>query len=244
MNKSNIKVFILLIIVFAIFFALAYFFQDDRKLSKGLVIINGYNTYEYRYRNWRKASNYGIKWTKFNVYSNQEYVGKFSVNVNNKFYFFDDKIKSHEIEYPFIAFGVDLNIKLVNYKEDSISDNDTVIINNYLKSKKNNYTGQFNVLKKYDVDLNNDKNNDYIYVVSNQLYTDNYIYSVFAYVDSKYIDISYLSKDDNYKSYDLAWVLSVGNDNYNDIILKDNSSEKGNCYLLRYANDKYNFIKR
>ena len=245
MNKSNVKVFILLIIVFVIMFLLAYFFQEDRKLSKGLVVINGYNTYEYKYRNWNKVSNYGIKWTKFNVYSNQTFVGKFSVNVNNnKYYFFDDKIKSYQIEYPYIAFGTDLKIKLKNYSEETYTSDDINLVSKYLEIKKNSYRGEYNVFKKYVADLNGDNKEDYIYIVSNQLYTDNYIYTIFAKVGSKFVDISYLTKDDDYKAYDLAWILSVGNDKFYDIILKDNSSERTRCYLLRYAKNKYNFIKR
>ena len=89
MNKSNVKVGILLIILFAVIFLLCYIFGDNDRNNRGYVIFNGYDIFEYKHNEWGKVFNVEIQKMKFKVYNNNTYDGEYDVYLSDELYFFD-----------------------------------------------------------------------------------------------------------------------------------------------------------
>ena len=241
MNKNNIKIFITLVTVFILLIIIAFIISTGTILKKGYIIIDEYAVLKYKNNNWHKASSEDISWKKFTVYSGNKYVGKYKLRKSDRYYFFDDKIKSYDIEKPFIAFSSQFNVGLVDYSKESFNDDNLKVVNNYLKKKKINYNGKYNVFDHYLVDLNNDNKVDSVYVISNQLYSNKPFYIVFAKIGLRYVDISIKQGDKISPFYGLKWVITTKNNGVCDIILNDKSSEKTKYYLLRYYNGVYSF---
>ena len=245
MNKSYIKIYVVLVIIFVLLISFSMTFLKEEKVKNGFIIAGEKQIFEYNNKTWQYSTQSKVEWKKFNVYSGLSYIGKYYLtNNNNKYYFFDDNNDSNDVQYPFIAISNGLNIELIDYFKEDIDNNDINIIFNYLKKKRINYDGDYSIKNKYVIDLNNDGKNDSIYFISNQLYSNDIFYVVFAKVGFKYIDISIERNNEIKDRYDLGWVISSKNKNYYDIILKGGNSEYPDYYLLSYNNNVYNFLSK
>ena len=219
--------------------------EKEKNDISAYLVIDGNRVLRYDGNNWEKVDSLeNITMKEFKVYSNNDYKGDyFLTKTNNKYYFFDDKYNSYNIESPFLAVSVKSKLEPINYELVELNDSDYDIVDNYLKKIKINYSGDYSKQEKYVTDLNGDNKRDYIYVLSNQLYSDDVFYVVFAKCGSKYITINSQTSANDIKDYELAWILTSSKDKFNDIILKSDKNEVYNYYLYRYnQKNGYNII--
>ena len=240
MNKTDFKTLIVILVVLLAFLLVVFVIYNSTEKEKqdmsGNFIVDGNRFFEYNGTKWSDLGSIdSIIMNKFNIYSNNTYVGNYSVSENNgKYYFFDDEYESHDITSPFIAISEDSEVSVIDYKMADFSSSDYNKASEYLRSIDIDYNGEYNVSDKYIVDLNNDNKSDYIYVLSNQLYSDDVFYVVFANIDNDYITINKQIGVSEIKRYSLGWVLNISNDKLNDIILREEDREFYNYYLYRY----------
>lgn len=240
MNKSDFKTLIIFLVVFGVIGLGAYIISlnldDKEKNVNTYLVIDGDRFLEYGNDGWRDIGFFSdMVMKKFKVYEGNNYVGDYSISENNgRYYFFDSNYEDYDIEDSFIAVSYSDKIKPVNYIEDSFNDEDYRIVYNYLKREKIDYNGDYSTEKKYVVDLNSDDRDDCIYIVSNQLYSDDIFYVIFARVNNKYITINKQANVDDIKVYELAWILNTKNDKLSDIILKRFYTETYDYYLYSY----------
>ena len=243
MKKTNMKIMIGLIVFSLILLIIILIFSKFETKDVGYIVLDNSNIYEYKNHKFKISKDDDYIWKKYNIYSNYNYVNKYYISKNNRTYFFNDNNESMSVESPFIAFGDKLNIKLIDYKEDNnISDSDKSNIIKYLKSKNINYDGEYSTLEKYIVDLDDNGKNDNIYVVSNQLYSDDVFYVIFADVGFKFIDISF-QNNNNIIYYDIKWILSTKEKMLYDIVLYRIKNENYDFYLYRSYGDSYKKVK-
>ena len=244
MNKKNFKIVLFFVILFSIFMIIALIYQKNTFNNRGYFVIDGQKIYEYSNREYYVAASNDIDWNEFNIYSNNEYRGVYYlVKSDNKYYFFDKNNESYKINSPFVGISKGLNFDLISYSKENFNDEDYRNINEYLKKEKINYNGEYSEQKKYVVDLDNNGNMDYVYVLSNQLYSDNSFYVVFVKIGSKYLTVSFQNESSNFNIFDLGFVVKTGDVKYNDIILSYYEFEEENYQLFRYSKDSYISIK-
>ncbi len=249
MNKTDFKTLIVILVVLLAFllvvFVIYNFTEKEKQDMSGNFIVDGNRFFEYNGTKWSDLGSIdSIIMNKFNIYSNNTYVGNYSVSENNgKYYFFDDEYESHDITSPFIAISEDSEVSVIDYKMADFSSSDYNKASEYLRSIDIDYNGEYNVSDKYIVDLNNDNKSDYIYVLSNQLYSDDVFYVVFANIGNDYITINKQINVNEIEKYTLGWVLNISNDKLNDIILRKEVMEFYDYYLYRYfKNQEYQRI--
>ncbi len=247
MKKYNVKTFLIVIVPLIIMCVIAFMFsQKDRNYITSF-IINGSNYWRYKNKRWEDlSSSNDIDWQKYDVYSKNRYINNYYVTItNNKSYFFDSQNDSYEVDSPYIAIKSDTNIRLLNYNEHELDNNDIRSIKRYLKKIKIKYNGEYSIQKKYITDINNDNIEDNLYIVSNELYTDdNLFYIVFAKCNTRLITIDNQIKKDTFIHYDLAWVLNMEHNGFNNIILTEPKEYDTKYYLFSYNIDakNYNYV--
>lgn len=171
---------------------------------------------------------------KFNVYSNNKYVGKYSFSFTNGVaYYFDKNYKSYHFSDEIFAFSADSDIKFINYQLVNNSEDDIKLVYNYLN--KLNLSNSNVSFKKYVV------NSKKIYFVTN--YVDHYDSEIFCIVFYKSLFSNKLIykdfyKDNYFKNYDLAWVFNFGGYSQDNLVFKYNCDDSI-CYDLFSYDNKY-----
>lgn len=239
MNKTNLKVYVILLVIFGIMGFCAFLISD--KLKNEVENLNAYlvidcnRVFKYDNNNWTNVGSMkDIAMDKFKIYSNNNYIGDYYVSEgNDKYYFFDDDYNSKSVESPFIAISVNSTVSLIDYKIGEFDNDDYDNINSYFKKINISYDGDYSIMEKYIADLNNDSKDDYIYILSNQLYSDKLFYIIFAKVGNKYITIDNQLDSDDIVNYSLGWILNISENGLNDIILREFNNETYDYYLYR-----------
>ena len=119
MNKKEIKILIIITVIFLIIISLSYVIftniEEKKNYMNANIIVDGDRFLAYISNNWEDLKTIdALNMKKFKVYSNNNYVNNYSISENNKkFYFFDDKYKSHKINSPFIAINIIENINIL-----------------------------------------------------------------------------------------------------------------------------------
>jgi len=245
LNKTNIKTLIYILILFAIivFVAVALSLKDNKNKTtiNTNVVVDSDLVLKYNRGEWTNLYSIDdIAMEKFKVYRKNSYVGEYKITeTNNKYYFFDDDYESIKIKSPYIAFSKKSNMAIKKYKKQEFDDNDYNIIDRYLRKIKVSYSGDYSVQEKYETNLNNNDTKDYIYILSNQLYSDEVFYIIFAKIDNKYVTINKQVNEEKINSYNLGWILSTSSSSYNDILLSETKFEAKEYSLYRYSRGEY-----
>lgn len=240
MQKKDIKTLIIIagILVFISFISYIIFsaFNIKETSLNSSIIVDGNSYWQYQDKNWKDLPNMdSIDWKQYRVYTNNNYIDTYYVTLtNNKLYFFDKDNNSYHLDSPTLSISAKSNVSPIDYIEEDIDNDDQTIINSYLKSQKINYTGEYSIKEKYKTDLNNDQQADYIYLISNQLYSDNPFYIMFARHKNKNISIIKQIGEENIEQYKLAWILNITSDNLSNIILKKYYLDGYHYYLYKY----------
>ena len=241
MREKDIKTLIIIIIPMIAVGVIAYLFSHkDNKEKETNMIVNSMNFWQYKDGHWKDFGNIDeFDWKEYSIYnSSSKYINRYFITMNEKkTYFFDDNDDSHDINDSYIAFS-NKDVKPIDYflVYDDVNYGELKIVNTYLKMNKINYKGNgYSTFKKYRVDINNDDKEDYIYVVSNELYSENNeFYLVFALCNNKYITISNQINKNSYIGYDVGWILNMSHDGYNNLVLTYSKDYNSSYYLYTY----------
>ncbi len=245
MRKKDIKTMLIVLLPMFIigFLALFISFYSYNKKNTSL-IVNGANFWQFKNGKWYNYVTIGdLDWKKYNVYFENKYINNYYVTItNNKTYFFNDNDDSYDVDSPYIAIRGDNNVKPIIFKENDFISDDINIVNSYLKKIKINYNGDYSEQKKYVTDVNGDGKEDYVYVVSNELYNDsNLFYLVFAYCNGKFINIDIQQNSSSFIHYDLSWILNIRNNGYYSIVLSEPKEYDEKYYLYQYTTQSRQF---
>ena len=241
MKEYNIKTFLIVIVPMLLMAIIAIMFSHKDKNYNVSLIVNGIDYWKYNNKKWTNLETSDeIDWKKYDIYSSNKYINSYYVTINNnKTYFFDSNNDSYDVEPPYLAITSKSNIKILNFKEVEFNDSDNNIINFYLRKIKINYEGEYSKQKKYITDINNDNKEDYLYIISNELYTDkNVFYLVFAKYNNKIIAINNQINKDIFIHYDISWILNMQHNGFNNIILTEPKEYNTRYYLYTYNIDE------
>lgn len=245
MNKNDLKTLVHLLILFAILALIAFgisIFENKNMKLNGSVIVDNNLFLEYKQKEWKNLQSIdNIEMEKFDIYNKNSYAGQYKITeTNGRNYFFDDNYESVDISSPYIAFSNKSSMAIKKCKKVKFSNEDYNEVAKYLKKINVSYSGEYNTKEKYETNLNNNNKKDYIYIVSNQLYSDdNILYLVFAKIDNKYIEIDNQINKTNLTNYEVGWILNTSSNNYSDILLSYTKFESNEYYLYRFNKGKY-----
>ena len=191
MKKSII--IIVLIVAAYLFFAIAGVDYFDSLFHKNICVENV--SWEYSKGKWiEKTISNNLNLKKYTIYKPNtfEYIGKYDLKYNKTWYI-KEKKSFEQYGYSLIAYkgkGIKLYPFEVKYGIDKS------IANAILKKININKYGQLNVAKTINLDVDNDQEEEIIYIMSN-LYSDveeSKTFSIVAlYNDGEYSIIKYVT---------------------------------------------------
>ena len=191
MNKKNIKIIIIVLLIGIIYIGLfAFFFKDNKqdkktsnkeninsssvtkkKTNKELyIILKNHNIKKINNKNYTDIDN-DLIYTKYtyDLYDEGNYVGKFTSLYNNdQEYFFDKNKNKYNLTGDFMAFygNMDYEVKKI-IKSNDLSPNDIEIVNKVL-TENDIQTGGYNQNNlKITTDIDNDGVDENIYKIDN-----------------------------------------------------------------------------
>lgn len=225
------KRYIILIIFFLVFGFSIYFFigRDSIAAQKvqTTILLNPDTIFEYSNKNWIKVNNGHINdynWKEFDVFLDSEYKGKKLVWHDDQWYIFDKNKSAINYTEKFIGIkaNYDININKFVVENDVSKDYAYEILSDYDLP----LTSELTVNDKIVVDLDNDGEEEEIYLISNTFTMDSDPDTIFSKVfmvknNQKYSIFEQHESGDVYSGC-LPYVnsiIDVDNDNNFEIVL-------------------------
>ena len=249
------KRYIILIIVILLFgFSLYYFVGKDSikaQKVKTTILLNNDTVFEYNNRSWIKVNDSYINdynWKEFDVFLDSTYKGKKLVWHDDEWYIFDKN--KNAVNYNERFIGVKANYE-INVKDfEIISDEDNGYANALLSEYHLPATSELTSNDKVIVDIDNDGENEEIYIISNTFPMDTEPDTIFSSVfmiknNQKYQIFEQHHQDDVYSGclpY-INSILDVDNDDNYEIVLTCARFSAQEPINILYKFDKTKFNK-
>lgn len=231
-NKVYIIVFVILIIYFVVFRFIS--FAINKENSKyASIIVDGVNIWEYKESKWMTLTEeeFMEQDTLYDLYSNAEYYGDYTIRLNNKkLYAFDSKYNSLQYKDSILAINSNYDIDVYFFGYSDVNKEDERILNGVID---NNYN---NKIRKISLDVNDDDKHECFYIV------DYYVDGVVSFTDIYYYNgklREVINKGSNYLVYDIAYILDINDDGNYEIIISSNYLDTLNYKVYRLDGKSY-----
>lgn len=228
----NKKVYIVLLVILVVFFVVMFLIfglNNIRSAKDSATIIVGDSTvWSYDNKKWLNLTTPKsidrLNWKKFNVFVNNENMGKYSLWHDDKWYAFDDEKNAVLLEGTLFAYRSNFDMRIVSFEESEIDDRTYV---DYVLEENNlSLSSKFTASYKTSIDFDNDGVNEDFYLISNAFPLDfdpELIFSIVFMVKNEkvyylYNDISEHRALNGCKPFFTSF-LDVDNDKYQELIL-------------------------
>lgn len=245
-SKKTYIIILCFIIIFGLVMFLALGVGNLKKNKRGTTIIVGNNTiWNYNNQHWLNVSNTReiekINWQEFNVYSNNEKLGKYYLWYSDKWYLFDKEKNAINYDGELLAYQANYDIDVLKFTEEEITDN--TYVDYVLKENNLDIDSKFTASYKVNFDVDKDGENEELYLISNAFPLDfepEKIFSIVFMIKDDYVyylynDISSNTSFNGCKPY-FKSILDVDSDNTYEIIVScahySNSMEIDMLYKL------------
>lgn len=217
------------------------------------IIVGDSTILSYNNKKWKnisyKSSIEKLNWDTYKVYSNNKFVGNYLMYYSDKWYVFDKKKNSIDIDGAMLAYKSNYKIDVLDFSYENIKADSYV--NQVLSDNNISLSSSFTSLNKTSVDFDNDGYVEDFYLVSNAFPLDfdpEYIFSIAFMVKDKkiyylYNDISKNTSFNGCKPYYNSF-MDVNNDGVYEIILscgKYSASEQVDM-LYNYTDKGFKII--
>lgn len=256
MKKNNRKYYIVLGVVIIYFIAIVIIFIIPKLLNSGVrtyLLIDNYDKWQYNGEEWEDITDKNeYNWQKFDIYENNKFVGNYNALFNETWHFYDDDNTPIKIDSTnMIAIRSNRKYSVADFKEREISQDEMKYVNKVLEDN-NISTTDFTASSVIEYDINNDKEDEKIFTISN-IFTENFTKDIFNFifvvkgdritVVSKTTD-DFTNMYDNCKMYVSKIVDVDGNNKYEIITGCGYYSDRNNCFeMYELHNNKYQKIK-
>lgn len=253
---KNNKVYIFLLILMLAFFFLMYFTIGKNHIEKSnqeLTLLVGDNTiWNYSNLNWYKVSDTSIpqyNWKKFKIYLDGIYKDDYYVWHDDKWYIFDDNKQPINYSEKFLGVVANYNIKVKEFMPKEVEDSE--VIYSFLSKKGISSSTELTVKTQTTFDIDDDNNQEKIYIVSNAFAIDFYPDEVFSYVfmekNKKLYEIYGFKEKNNYNNGTKPYInsiLDVDDDGQYEIIvtLAQYSNLPQDNRLYKFTKDSFKQI--
>ena len=164
------KTYIILIAILLIFFIVMFvLFGLDNFIKSGYdttIVVGEDTVFSYNNKKWFNVRDYtDLNWKKYEIYSNNEKVGKYYLWYSDKWYAFDDKKNAVLIDGDLLAYNSnhDIDIQKINTQEIDNYDYIYSVFNDKDISTSSEYTSKYMI----SFDFDNDGIVEDFYLVSN-----------------------------------------------------------------------------
>lgn len=251
------KRYVIIIAVLLVYFLLLYLLIGKpyiRKNKLQTTLIVGEDTvWQLINKNWYYKDPSGdieaINWEEYEVYSNQQYLGKYDLWHNDKWYLFDNKKNSYNYDGSLLAYSSNYNIKVSQFSISTPTD--YTYIRKVLNDNSYSINSELTVNSVINIDYDNDGIEEQFYLLSNAFPIDtepDYIFSIVFMVKENKIYELYNQKNINTafngcKPYIYSFI-DIDEDNVSEVILSCGrySEQKQLDMLYKFDNKEFNIL--
>lgn len=254
-RKRYLKIIFVFLIIGTICFFLFGLNSFKSQLEKNVIIIDNDATFKRKNNKWYSlTSSTDLKsynWTKFSVFENNKYLGKYYLVNSGEWYLFDSDKNAKNYNGNLLALGGNTNYQVLDY--ELVDSTDNSYINQVLEDNNVDVNSSLTSNYQIDFDIDNDGTKESLYVISNRFPLDpvtsnKYFGFVFLVKNNKIINLyeDVTMTDDSYsgcKPY-ITSILDVDNDKKYEVILScayySNSGNKHKLY--KFNDDEFNLL--
>lgn len=171
--KKDKKIIIVLLIfffsycIYLFFYLGGYNFQKEKN-NITTIILDKNIVWNKEKGNWLNIlDKEPYNWKKYNIYVNNEKLGNYYLVYNNKWYIFDNKKNSINYNGSLLAYSSNDEIIIRDFKVESIINDE--IANTVLSQNNIKINQEFTVQDKIKIDIDQNGEEDTIYLISNHL---------------------------------------------------------------------------
>lgn len=253
MKKGKFKyvVIIVIVIIYGIAMYLAFGVNEtkERKTTATLLVGNS-AVWNYSSRDWMNLNTpslvSSLNWQKFNVYVDNEYLGKYLVWQDEQWYLFDDSRNAVSYQGNFLAYKADFDMDVVSFPTTDITN--FTYVNQVLEKYGFSTNQEYTLSTVSSIDFDKDGELEEFYVVSNvfplDFVPDKYFSFVFMVDDQKiymlYEDVDITESFNGCKPNVYA-VADVDNDQDYELILNcaKYSNQTPVTMLYEFRDDRF-----
>lgn len=234
------KGYIIVIGVLVVYFVFAFIFASRSKKMDSQyisIVIDGVSGWEYKNREWNTINDFTRidETIKYKIYSYNNYYGDYTIKVtNNYLYGFDSDYNSLQYNGSILAYNSNIDVNVLSFDYLSADSGDIFILKDILDK----YSIYNTSIKKVIIDLNNDNNDEYIYILN--IYNDNNdsIFSGIYLYDNELKEI--IKSNNSYSSvYNVAYILDLDKDNIFEIVISSNFYDNFSYSIYNFEDDNY-----
>lgn len=164
------KIYIVLIVIMIIFFLIMFFvFGLDELKKEGIdttIIVDNDTVWTYSGKTWNNISSFNkCNWKKYDVYINNEKIGKYYLWYNDKWYVFDNNKNAVMIDGDLLGIKSNYNIYVHSFEKEKI-DNYSYVYK-VLEDNKLPIDSEYTVNYKVVFDYDGDGEVEEFYVITN-----------------------------------------------------------------------------
>lgn len=189
-EKISIYIIIFLISVVVIVLILHFLGVFNKKKPSADIVVDNSVIFKYTKKKWELVEEYDYSdynWNKFNVYQEQELLGKLSLYTNDgKIYLFEESGGERtpiKVVGDSVFLGGKVNTEFITFEKEDVTNEDKKYISKVLSHYKvsieeqNKYTYRYKVSYDYD----NDGKKEDMFIVSN-MFSDEEIENTYSFI--------------------------------------------------------------
>lgn len=239
MEKKKIMIVVFVLIIYFIIMVIIYGFDRVKNKFYHIDMILTPNTYiSYENGHFNDLTDTSILGKNYQIYENHKFLYQGVLQyTNEKWYAFDNN-QPLSLPEDFLAYQGNTKIDIIDFKEKEMSKNEISEAKKILAQEGILFEPIFTKTQKIEVDINNDKKGETIYIISNTLgMEEQESYFSIAYIKIKnkiHILSSNLSKDMyNVPSLTLKEIIDFEkNKKYELLFRKIYFDQIGTCYEI------------
>lgn len=255
--KIKPRYIILLIILFT-YLLVMYLVAGKSNLRKEKLttklIVGDSSVWELENKSWvnivKDTDLKDFNWTFYNIYEDDTDIGKYYLWYDEEeWYVFDKEKNPINIEGNLLAYQANYKIPVKKFKVNQVTDYSD--IKNHLLEKNIDITSELTVSSSIKIDIDNDGNDEVIYLFSNAFPEESEPEEIFTYVFMKKDKATYIMYDQREENTGYVGckpyvnhILDVDEDKKYEIILSCGkySNQKPTDMLLEFKKDGFNVL--
>jgi len=188
-NKGYKVIIIILVVYFLVFFCILGLDNLKKNKHNFILLVGESTVWEYASQKWLNVTASStlekINWQEYQVYIDNQYVNKYQLWFDDKWYAFniDPKTKERQavqLEGDLIAYKANYDLNIKSFKNEKVTNN--TYIQQVLNQNGLSTGSKLTVNNVVQIDIDNDGNLEEFYVISNAFPTDNYPDTIFSIV--------------------------------------------------------------
>ena len=253
-NKKTIITIIIIMVTYlvlaVVLFGLDNFLSIFQKVN---IVLSTGDKWQLKNGKWSDIEDEkDYNWKKFNVYIDNQLLGKYDLLYNNKWYIYDKKRNSIKYDGKLLGITGNKKYEIIDFQNQDFDTTGENLLKKILNEKNIDYPDEFTYTSRVTMDIDGDGKEEDIYTVSNAFTYETDVNKKFSiiFINDDKLYVLYEKYADIENQYDLCVpkvnsIIDIGKDSKYELIFECTYfSEIGRCAsMYEFKDGIYKEIK-